>query len=224
MSGKDERLACLAMDLGAVEWLVRHRQMVARREGVRIEGRVVTVDGDPGAQVRALRQMDAEAVAPAPIPKSRAGVLRVYGEFAWTPGRGRLIDIDDDWEVRNIRHFTLHTGQRRRLHRLVGAEFVALFREACEVSGYTPKSVQTFNPRRFKDDPDSPLSMHSWGIAVDFDPVLNRWGGKDKAGNPCPLALHPAFLDVFRRAGWTCGADWKTGGGDWMHIERHAPR
>lgn len=211
---KARALELLAMDLGAVETLVREFQTA---HGLKI-------DGWPGDVTReAIQAAQATPAHAAEIPRGRAGVRRVYGAFHWTPARGRLVDIDDEWEDRNIRRYTLHTGQRRRLHRLVGDEFVTLFRRACDASGYTPASVQTFNPRRIKDKPDSKLSMHSWGIAVDLDPKLNRWGGKQKDGQPCPLAVHPEFLQVFRDAGWRCGADWKQGGGDWMHIERRGP-
>jgi len=211
---KQRALELLAMDLDAIETLVREFQ----------EDNGLKVDGWPGERTReAIRAARGVPELAAPIPKGRSGVHRVYGSFQWTPGRGRLVDIDDDWEDRNIRRYTLHTGQRRRLHRLVGPEFVVLFKRACDASGYTPRSVQTFNPRRIKDHPDSKLSLHSWGIAVDFDPRENAMGGRNLAhpDQPCPLVAHPEFLQVFRDAGWRCGHDWKMR--DTMHIERRAP-
>jgi len=211
---KERDLTLLSMDRAALETLVREFQLA---HGLK-------VDGWPGEKTRdAIRAARGLPELAAPIPKTRAEVKRVYGTFHWTSSRGRYIDIDDEWEDLNIRRFKLHTGQRRRLHRLVGDEFVTLFRRACDRSGYTPRSVQTYVPRKIKDEPDSKLSLHSWGIAIDFDPTLNRWGGKQKDGQPCPLRVHPEFLQVFRDAGWRCGADWKTGGGDWMHVERRAP-
>jgi len=212
---KERALTLLSMDRAALEVLTREFQTRWN----------LKVDGWPGPEVRAkIRDLQPAAPTEPPvIPKTRAEVKRVYGTFHWTSSRGRYIDIDDEWEDLNIRRFKLHTGQRRRLHRLVGDEFVTLFRRACDRSGYTPRSVQTYVPRKIKDEPDSKLSNHSWGIAIDLDPTLNRWGGKQKDGQPCPLAVHPEFLQVFRDAGWRCGADWKTGGGDWMHVERRAP-
>jgi len=211
---KQRALELLAMDLDAIETLVREFQ----------EDNGLKVDGWPGERTReAIRAARGVPELAAPIPKGRSGVHRVYGSFQWTPGRGRLVDIDDDWEDRNIRRYTLHTGQRRRLHRLVGPEFVVLFKRACDASGYTPRSVQTFNPRRIKDHPDSKLSMHSWGIAVDFDPRQNPWGGVQSDGQPSLMRQFPAFVKVFEDAGWRWGGRWRNGKGDDMHFARRAP-
>jgi len=214
---KEAALKRLAMDLTLLETLVREFQ----------ESQGLKVDGWPGkdttTRIRSLVYGALPELA-TPIPRSRAGVHRTYGSFEWTPSRGRLVDIDDDWEDKNIRRFRLHTGQRRRLHRLVGDEFVVLFRRACDASGYTPTSVQTYNPRKIKDKPDSNLSMHSWGIAVDFDPRENPWGGVRKDGSPSLLRQNPEFIKVFEDAGWCWGGRWKGGKGDDMHFERRSPR
>lgn len=57
-------------------------------------------------------------------------------------------------------------------------------------------------------------SIHSWGLALDFNAALNplgvRWGSK-------PGMFSKAFLDVWRRHGWTCGADFSRG--DSMHFQ-----
>jgi hypothetical protein len=59
-------------------------------------------------------------------------------------------------------------------------------------------------------------SMHSWGVALDFNAKLNplgvAWGSR--AG-----MFSSAFLAVWRKHGWTCGADWKVPRGDAMHFE-----
>ena len=187
-------------------------------KGLRVDGIVGPMTMSAAEDV--LREHGTAASAYPGIPHNRRMLEGHpdYGKPSWTPGRGRLVDIDDRWESRNIRVFTLHTGQRRKMHRLVGDEFVRLFEEACRVSGYTPESVQTYNPRRIGGT--QRLSMHAYGIAVDFDPSLNPWGARAKLGGKCPLIAHPAFLQVFRDAGWTCGADWRNGDGDWMHAQR----
>ena len=186
----------------------------------------VVPDGKPGkATLQALGARLGNAASPAAIPKNRAEAKRVYGDPSWTKlPRGRSVDLNDEWEAKNIAWFVTHTGKRVRLHRLVGDEFVRLFKEACEVSGYTPKSVQTFNPRVIGGT--KRLSTHALGVAFDVDPRDNPWGGKRKDGSLSLLRQHPAFYAVFERAGWTWGGRWKhpttkeRGWGDDMHFQR----
>ena len=186
----------------------------------------VDADGKPGPMtIRALHDRMGKKQGETPIPKGRKQIARVYGDPSWVKlPRGRAVDLDDAWERANIRWFKLHTGKRVRLHRLVGDEFVHLFKEACEASGYTPKSVQTFVPRIIggsdKNGKKGRLSTHALGIGVDFDPSSNAMGARNLVNpdQPTMLRQHPEFLEVFRRAGWTCGADWRIK--DDMHIQR----
>lgn len=53
-------------------------------------------------------------------------------------------------------------------------------------------------------------SIHSWGLAIDFNALQNPLGG--------PTRFSQAFLNVWRKHGWDCGADWK-GRKDPMHFQ-----
>ncbi len=176
----------------------------------------LVADGKPGAATRALLDSTATENDDLRVPKNRAEVRRIYGDPSWVKlPRGRAVDLDDHWEAENIRWFRLHTGKRVRLHRLVGPEFVRLFKMACDATPeYMPQSVQTFVPRVIGGT--NRLSMHAYGCAVDFDPARNPWGADLNA----PLRKYPSFLKPFRDAGWTIGGDWRNGNGDWMHIQR----
>lgn len=55
------------------------------------------------------------------------------------------------------------------------------------------------------------ISVHSWGIAVDLNAAWNPFRGK--------VTWTKAFLDVWRRNGWICGADWSAASSDGMHFE-----
>lgn len=146
------------------------------------------------------------------LPNS-ASIRKVYGDPRERPATGGRLHVDDAWEQANIKTYTLHTGQKVRLHKAIGPEFVRLFEIACRLSGYTPKSVQTFVPRSMMWNPENPPSRHTWGIAVDFDPTLNGFGRTSGT----MMHKYPAFCATFRAAGWRCGLDWKTP--DPMHIE-----
>ena len=151
-----------------------------------------------------------------PIPQGRSRIDDVYGSFDFTRDpnpKKRNITIAGSWVAKNIVRVTLHTGATVRMHRLVADEFAAVFKLACEAAGTAPKSVQTFVPR-FTNGLKN-LSLHSWGIAVDFDPSKNPVGGKNSwlrtdAGQ--------RFVKVFEDHGWTWGGRWSFK--DDMHFQR----
>lgn len=218
----------------AIEWTlraIRHGRLTVEDLAMLVPyaQRELGVDDDGKAGLGTLAALHAalgtahtSLTTSLPVPKGRKELVRVYGDPSWVKlPRGRAVDLDDAWEHANIRSFKLHTGRRVRMHWLVGDEFARVFKEACERSGYTPKSVQTFNPRIIGGT--DRLSTHAYGIAADFDPALNPWGAREKLGDRSPLIKNPAFLETFRRAGWCCGADWKKGDGDWMHVQRAFP-
>ena len=55
-------------------------------------------------------------------------------------------------------------------------------------------------------------SIHSWGLAIDFNALANalgvKWGSRKGM-------FSKAFLDVWRKHGWKCGADFA----DAMHFQ-----
>lgn len=70
------------------------------------------------------------------------------------------------------------------------------------------------NVRRMRGG--SAMSMHSWGIAIDFDPERNqlRWG-RDRAR--MAGSEYAAFFDIWEAEGWI-GLGRETNR-DWMHIQ-----
>jgi len=54
------------------------------------------------------------------------------------------------------------------------------------------------------------LSLHSFGLAIDLNAAWNQLGK--------PSSWSDAFLEVWRKNGWDCGADWK-GRKDAMHMQ-----
>ncbi len=141
-----------------------------------------------------------------------------FGAFRFKSLPSGRIKISPKWVKENIVTVTLHTGKRVRLHKDVAENFVNTFKNACEASGYTPKSVQTFVTRHTLWNPKKSLSCHSWGIAIDFDPPKNPMGGKIKStGKPSLLRQNMEFVEAFESAGWTWGGRWRMK--DDMHFE-----
>lgn len=171
----------------------------------------LTPDGKAGVRTQA-------ALAGRPIPVGQAAIEKVYGKFAYTEAQGGRIVIDPKWVDKNIATIRLHTGQNVRLHAMVAPEFASLFAKACKASSYTPASVQTFVPRHTLWDPKKSLSLHSWGIAIDFSPSENTMGGTDGKGGQSKLRQNLSFVKVFTDAGWTWGGSWKMK--DDMHFQR----
>lgn len=172
-------------------------------------------DGKAGPKTQ--RVLATLAMGKLPIPSGRPGVESVYGQFDYTEAAGGRIRIDPQWVRDNIVGVRLHTGRSVQFHKLAAAEFAALYEAACKASGYTPLNVQTFVARHTLWDSSRSLSLHSWGIAVDFDPSSNPMGGKNsKLRTPDGQK----FVKVFTDAGWTWGGDWNMR--DDMHFQRAA--
>lgn len=69
---------------------------------------------------------------------------------------------------------------------------------------------------RYQRGSTKQLSIHSWGLAIDFNAKDNPLGGEVK--------FSQAFLDVWRKTethgmGWVLGADFKPPRVDGMHFE-----
>ena len=111
-------------------------------------------------------------------------------------------------------HFPPYPGvphvSRIQMNTFAWEPFCAVFREL--ISTGLVKELHTYdgcvNLRRKRGMNE--WSIHSWGLALDFDQKLNPLGG----------ATHfsQAFLNVWRKHAWNCGADW-AGRKDPMHFQ-----
>ena len=112
-------------------------------------------------------------------------------------------------------HFPPYPGvphvTRIQMNSFCWDSFCAVFREL--IATGLVKELHTYdgcvNLRRKRGL--SEWSIHSWGLALDFDQALAPLGSQ---------APHfsQAFLNVWRRHGWDCGADWQ-GRKDPMHFQ-----
>ena len=124
--------------------------------------------------------------------------------------------IDPAWSKANIVRVDLDGGGRviGGLHRSIAELFAATYASAVRSSGYRPRAVGWVARRAmWSKNPSASLSLHSWGVAVDFDSRLNRYG-KDRG---TPIHGAPKFVEAFESAGFSWGGRWRTS--DPMHFE-----
>jgi hypothetical protein len=105
-------------------------------------------------------------------------------------------------------------GKSVQVHRRVLPRFLAwetrvrVYEAENRIKPWRPDSVQTFNWRLMRGSRNR--SMHSWGIAADFDPPHN------------PMGTHKTNIPLYVRnraklSGFTVGYDWRNP--DPMHFE-----
>lgn len=82
--------------------------------------------------------------------------------------------------------------------------------------------LRTYNgalaTRHMGNHPARPLSLHSYGIALDFDAAWNGYGVP-----PERMQIDREFVEVMERCGWAWGGRWKMPFTDGMHFEATLP-
>lgn len=168
-------------------------------------------------------------------PRNRREVVELFGK----PGASKL---DGNWYAENI--VELHGKTRLpgvptkwyvQVHRFVEPYLREGLRRATQ-TGYRIDRIGCFNYRHIRHDSSRPLSMHSWGIAVDINPNKNKAmnfkrGKAPKAWGAEYWQLWPdgipwEFVDAMASCGWAWGSDWDEDGRtddhtylDPMHFE-----
>ena len=100
------------------------------------------------------------------------------------------------------------------LHPLIKDSLLDVLQEILDLVGEEKLSEQKWNRlgdaysfRKKKGG--SELSCHSWGIAVDLNPLLAPWGKKPNQPK--------VIVDAFEKRGWTWGGRWRNLDG--MHFQ-----
>jgi len=159
-----------------------------------------------------------------PVP-TRRNVEAVYGAFNYSedPKRPGAIIIEKKWARENIVkvNFGPNDTQYTWMHRLLADEFPRIYLEACEASGYWPTKVWSWVPRYQRWSQSSGrLSLHSFGVAFDVDPHLNKAGLT--SGTPLHSPEGQIWVSCWKDRGYSWGGDWKSYP-DAMHFERVRP-
>lgn len=161
-------------------------------------------------------------------PKTRGDVYEIFGD----PGSGH---VSRRWKAKNI--VDLHGDDRLpgvparfyvQAHRLVEPYLREALRRAQLSSDYEIERLGGFNFRHIRHDPKRPLSMHSWGIAVDINARDNFAKSFKRGSKPAPFTdlwrdiwpqgMDENFVKAFKSCGWFWGGDWQTYA-DPMHFE-----
>jgi len=106
------------------------------------------------------------------------------------------------------------------MHKDVAPVFIASMQEAVRrgVLGKLHAYNGCYVPRHMGWTPGRPLSVHSWGAAIDFDASTNGYG--------VPFArmqIDPGFVRCMEECGWTWGGRWTGSYADGMHFQWSDP-
>ncbi|HEX2148550.1 MAG TPA: M15 family metallopeptidase [Actinomycetota bacterium] len=140
-------------------------------------------------------------------------IKKKFGEFAGRPGRGRAITIDPRWIQQNTTNVTFPLLGSARCHNKVIPQIREAFQEVVEqeLSSLVRRRDfgGCFSPRFLNSDPNSGISHHSWGIAIDFNVSQNPYGVEPK--------MDMRLVELLESRGFTWGGRWVEPDG--MHFE-----
>ena len=166
--------------------------------------------------------------------KGRAALVEAFGALDIVDGKIISSTYSDgktvtgaEWERRNMAIVSDFPGVPRRLYvnRVVVEPLRVALAECIGLrDGYALRTIGCFAPRGKRSNPAS-LSLHSYGIAVDLNADANGMITGCPAGDPRRAvwratkgAIPVAWIDAFKRAGWTWGGDFRTAF-DPMHFQ-----
>ena len=146
-------------------------------------------------------------------------VLAKYG-IPNATGDGYLVSLDLPYPM--VLSWDLNKKVTRMVcHKLVKEKFEGVFKELLEVYGLA--KIQELGIDRFggcfsfrQKRGGSSYSMHSWGIAIDLDPVRNQLKETSKTARFARLEYKP-MIDIFYKHGFVSLGVEKNY--DWMHFE-----
>jgi hypothetical protein len=155
------------------------------------------------------------------IPVGRAELVATYGDVEATTGRDGKLRVSRAWERESMMLARRLPGYGRPLyvHRTMEPYLREGLRRALLAEpSWRPKAIGCFNPRRMRHDGTMPLSLHSWGVAIDIDAADN--GGeyvRDRVEpwSPAWMKIWPSGLprtvvEAFESCGWEWGGRWRT--------------
>jgi peptidoglycan hydrolase-like protein with peptidoglycan-binding domain len=151
-------------------------------------------------------------------PDGLAEIKAAFGDPEFTPGSGDPycpFNVSNEWRNANLKIFDTPHPKVNHIycHRLIGPILQKVFAEII-TAGLT-EEIRTYNgcfcPRHKNHNPSKPMSVHSWGIAIDLNAATNGVGTDGD--------MHPGIVDIFERNGFTWGGRWTKPAKDPMHFQ-----
>lgn len=195
-----------------------------RELGIGGEATLLVVTGEdaaPGSLVGALEDATGLAAEVIPEPEERRAFLSgssarsAFEPFSYVSLGDGMIQMDGGWVRRNIVSARVPIFDGEVLcHRLMIPQLRGALQEVVDRGlDHLVKPAQyggCWVPRHILFNPDRGLSMHAWGLAVDFNVPGNEYG----KANP---QMDPRIVEVFERWGFVWGGRWAIPDG--MHFE-----
>jgi hypothetical protein len=136
---------------------------------------------------------------------------RAFGAFSYRYYPDGTIQPDARWVRENIATRSVPILGTVTCHRLMFPQLRGALRDV-QRAGLASK-IHTYNgcyvPRFMERDPSHPISLHTWGIAIDLDSATNGRGTRG--------TMDPQVVQIFKRWGFRWGGDWSWT--DPMHFE-----
>lgn len=182
-----------------------------------------TADTGPRPEALADRLADvlgaeAEVIRP-PAPQQakvkQAGRVSLE-PFTYTSRGDGTIAIHGDWVAQNIVPVDIPGMGTTRCHKVMVPQLQAALREVAEAGLYdhfdASQFAGCFVARHILWDPSRPLSMHAWGLAIDFNARDNGYGVIPK--------MDLRIVEIFEKWGFSWGGWWSVPDGMHFELER----
>ena len=138
---------------------------------------------------------------------------QLFGSFSYVVNGDGTIRQDPDWVSRYIVRARVPIFGTVTCHRMMIPQLAAALGEVQRLGLASAIDLDQYGgcyvARKILWDPANPVSMHAWGLAIDFNVAGNRYGARP--------TMHPRIVEIFQRWGFRWGGTWQTPDG--MHFE-----
>jgi hypothetical protein len=179
----------------------------------------VAPGADPNVTASALAstlgtQVNVAGKGPSFLTGRAASAL--FGSFSYVINGDGTIRQDPNWVGRYIvrakvpilKWVTCHRMMIPQLRSALGEVQGAGLASRIDLDDFR-ESGGCYVARKMLWDPAKPVSMHAWGLAIDFNVSRNQYGARP--------TMDPRIVEIFERWGFAWGGRWRTPDG--MHFE-----